>query len=177
SACPPSSVERRASVKTRAPAGQRPVPARVRGFLPATRICPDGAALDPRATLVARAAQRGDDDPSSAPELGESRSKTGSAPTNQAPSGEGNIMALVPDALAFQQRLEGFPVRTCQAGETLLSAGTATGRLLILKSGAVEVVKDEYSSLKSRRPARCSGSWLSSWISAIPPMCALRSHP
>ena len=51
-------------------------------------------------------------------------------------------MALVPDALAFQQRLEGFPVRTCQAGETLLSAGTATGRLLILKSGAVEVVKD-----------------------------------
>jgi CRP-like cAMP-binding protein len=51
-------------------------------------------------------------------------------------------MALVPDALAFQQRLEGFPVRTCQAGETLLSTGTATGRLLILKSGAVEVVKD-----------------------------------
>src|SRR5947209_12319176 len=51
-------------------------------------------------------------------------------------------MALVPDAVAFQQRLEGFPVRKCQAGETLLSAGSATGRLLILKSGAVEVVKD-----------------------------------
>jgi CRP-like cAMP-binding protein len=52
------------------------------------------------------------------------------------------IMALVPDAVAFQQRLESLPVRKCEAGETLLSAGTATGRLLILKSGAVEVVKD-----------------------------------
>lgn len=51
-------------------------------------------------------------------------------------------MALVLDAVAFQQRLEGLPVRTCQAGEKLLSAGMATGRLLILKSGAVEVVKD-----------------------------------
>ncbi len=51
-------------------------------------------------------------------------------------------MALVPDAVAFQQRLESLPVRKCQAGKTLLSAGTATGRLLILKSGAVEVVKD-----------------------------------
>ena len=70
-------------------------------------------------------------------------------------------MALVPDAVAFQQRLESLPVRKCEAGETLLSAGTATGRLLILKSGAVEVVKMAYSSLKSRRPARCSGNWLS----------------
>jgi CRP/FNR family transcriptional regulator, cyclic AMP receptor protein len=52
------------------------------------------------------------------------------------------IMALVPNAVAFQRRLEGLPVRKCQAGETLLSAGTATGRLLILKSGAVEVLKD-----------------------------------
>jgi CRP-like cAMP-binding protein len=55
---------------------------------------------------------------------------------------EETTMALVPDAVAFQQRLESLPVRKCQAGETLLSAGTATGRLLILKSGAVEVVKD-----------------------------------
>jgi CRP-like cAMP-binding protein len=52
------------------------------------------------------------------------------------------IMALVPDAVAFQQRQESLPVRKCEAGETLLAAGTATGRLLILKSGAVEVVKD-----------------------------------
>jgi CRP/FNR family transcriptional regulator, cyclic AMP receptor protein len=33
-------------------------------------------------------------------------------------------------------------VRKYQAGENVLSAGSATGRLLILKSGAVKVVKD-----------------------------------
>ena len=51
-------------------------------------------------------------------------------------------MPLVPDVKEFQAKLEGLPVRKYGTGENVLSAGSATGRLLILKSGAVEVVKD-----------------------------------
>ena len=51
-------------------------------------------------------------------------------------------MPLVPDVKEFQAKLEGLPVRKYRTGENVLSAGSATGRLLILKSGAVEVVKD-----------------------------------
>lgn len=51
-------------------------------------------------------------------------------------------MPLVPDAGVFQESLRGLPVMSCPAGETVLTAGSADGRLLVLKSGAVEVVKD-----------------------------------
>src|SRR3954453_20222233 len=51
-------------------------------------------------------------------------------------------MALVPDVSEFQAKLEGLPVRKYRTGENILSAGSATGRLLVLKRGAVEVVKD-----------------------------------
>ena len=67
-------------------------------------------------------------------------------------------MALVPDVSEFQAKLEGLPVRKYRTGENILSAGSATGRLLVLKSGAVEVSRMEYSSQRFRRPARCLGS-------------------
>ena len=51
-------------------------------------------------------------------------------------------MPLVPDVNDFQAKLEGLPVRKYEAGENVLSAGSATGRLLILRTGAVEVIKD-----------------------------------
>jgi len=51
-------------------------------------------------------------------------------------------MPLVPDAAVFQESLRGLPVMSCPAGETVLTAGSADGRLLVLRSGAVEVVKD-----------------------------------
>jgi len=51
-------------------------------------------------------------------------------------------MPLVPDAVVFQESLRGLPVMSCPAGETVLTAGSADGRLLVLRSGAVEVVKD-----------------------------------
>ena len=51
-------------------------------------------------------------------------------------------MPLVPDAAAFKERLTGLPVMRYQAGETVLSAGSAGGRLLVLRSGVVEVIKD-----------------------------------
>jgi CRP/FNR family cyclic AMP-dependent transcriptional regulator len=50
--------------------------------------------------------------------------------------------SLIPDAAAFERRLAGLPVAKHQAGETVLTAGSKTGRLLFLRNGAVEVVKD-----------------------------------
>ncbi len=46
-------------------------------------------------------------------------------------------MPLVRDIAVLQGKLDGFPLVTYQAGETVLTAGLRTGRLLILKEGAV----------------------------------------
>ena len=50
--------------------------------------------------------------------------------------------SLIPDAAAFERRLAGLPVAKHRAGETVLTAGSKTGTLLFLRSGAVGVVKD-----------------------------------
>src|SRR6516165_11933466 len=49
---------------------------------------------------------------------------------------------LIPDMAVFQRKLATLPLVTYRAGETVLSAVTKTGRLLILKEGAVAVVKE-----------------------------------
>jgi CRP/FNR family transcriptional regulator, cyclic AMP receptor protein len=51
-------------------------------------------------------------------------------------------MPLIPDMAVFQRKLATLPLATYQAGETVLSAASTTGRLLILKEGAVAVVKE-----------------------------------
>ena len=50
--------------------------------------------------------------------------------------------SLIPDAAAFERRLAGLPVVKHAANEVVLTAGSKTGRLLFLRSGAVEVIKD-----------------------------------
>jgi CRP/FNR family transcriptional regulator, cyclic AMP receptor protein len=55
---------------------------------------------------------------------------------------DGPNMPLMLDPAAFQMRLAALPVATYQVGETVLAAGTTSGRLLVLKTGAVEVMKD-----------------------------------
>jgi CRP/FNR family cyclic AMP-dependent transcriptional regulator len=50
--------------------------------------------------------------------------------------------SLIPDVATFEGRLAGLPVVKHPARETVLSAGSRTGKLLFLRSGAVEVVKD-----------------------------------
>jgi CRP/FNR family cyclic AMP-dependent transcriptional regulator len=50
--------------------------------------------------------------------------------------------SLIPDVAAFERRLAGLPVVKHPAGEVVLTAGSKTGRLLFLRSGAVEVIKD-----------------------------------
>ena len=41
-------------------------------------------------------------------------------------------MPLIPNVTDFQRKLATFPLATYQAGETVLSASSTTGRLLIL---------------------------------------------
>jgi CRP/FNR family transcriptional regulator, cyclic AMP receptor protein len=51
-------------------------------------------------------------------------------------------MPLILDPATFETKLAALPVSTYQVGETVLAAGTTSGRLLVLKTGAVEVMKD-----------------------------------
>lgn len=50
-------------------------------------------------------------------------------------------MTLTHDAARWQQRLAALPLERFAAGETVFAEGTRTGRLLILKAGAVSVAK------------------------------------
>ena len=50
-------------------------------------------------------------------------------------------MPLTQDAEVWQRRLAAFPLASYNAGETVFSQGTKTGRLLILKTGRVSIVK------------------------------------
>ena len=50
---------------------------------------------------------------------------------------------MLPDKAAFQERLGALPLATYKAGETILTAGSRTGLLLILKTGKVAVIKDQ----------------------------------
>jgi CRP-like cAMP-binding protein len=50
-------------------------------------------------------------------------------------------MTLTHDSEIWQQRLAALPLASHGAGETVFTEGTKTGRLLILKSGAVSIVK------------------------------------
>ena len=52
-------------------------------------------------------------------------------------------MPLIPDKAAFQNSFASLPLVTYQPGETVIVAGSKTERLLILKTGAVAVVKDD----------------------------------
>ena len=51
-------------------------------------------------------------------------------------------MPLIPNISVFRSKLAGFPIATYQAGETVVAAGSTTGRLLILRKGLVAVLKE-----------------------------------
>jgi hypothetical protein len=76
-------------------------------------------------------------------------------------------MPLIPDIAVFQRKLATLPVVTYQAGETVLSAASTTGRLLILKEGAVAVVKEGVEIARVTEPGAVFGE-LSGWISRTP---------
>ena len=51
-------------------------------------------------------------------------------------------MPLIANAAAFQISLTALPVSTFQPGEVVLAAGSRTGRLFVLRHGAVEIMRD-----------------------------------
>jgi CRP-like cAMP-binding protein len=66
-------------------------------------------------------------------------------------------MPLFQDPAVFQKRLAGLPIMKCQSGEDLLTAGSKTGKLFFLKSGAVEVTKDGMQIAKVSTPGAVFG--------------------
>ncbi|HEY1301755.1 MAG TPA: cyclic nucleotide-binding domain-containing protein [Stellaceae bacterium] len=66
-------------------------------------------------------------------------------------------MSLVPDAVAFEEKLAGLSVTKYSAGEDVLTAGSSTGKLFVLRKGAVEVVKDGVPIAKIAAPGAVLG--------------------
>ena len=66
-------------------------------------------------------------------------------------------MPLIPDVTVFQKKLTTFPLATYRAGQTVLSAAATTGRLLILKEGAVVVLKEGVEIARVTEPGAVFG--------------------
>jgi CRP/FNR family cyclic AMP-dependent transcriptional regulator len=66
-------------------------------------------------------------------------------------------MPLIPNIALFQRKLGGFPIATYQAGETVIAAASTSGRLLILRTGAVAVLRDGVEIATVREPGAVFG--------------------
>jgi CRP/FNR family cyclic AMP-dependent transcriptional regulator len=64
---------------------------------------------------------------------------------------------LISDMTVFQRKLATLPLVTYRAGESVLTAGSTTGRLLILKEGAVEVVREGTQMAEVAEPGAVFG--------------------
>jgi CRP/FNR family transcriptional regulator, cyclic AMP receptor protein len=66
-------------------------------------------------------------------------------------------MPLVLDAATFQKKCAGLSMVRLQAGENVLTTGTKTERLFVLRRGSVEVVKDGVQIAKVSAPGAVFG--------------------
>ena len=66
-------------------------------------------------------------------------------------------MSQAPDAAFFEKGLAALPLATYQAEEVVLAAGSKTGLLLVLKKGAVSVVKNGVEIAKVAEPGAVFG--------------------
>jgi CRP/FNR family transcriptional regulator, cyclic AMP receptor protein len=66
-------------------------------------------------------------------------------------------MPLISNSAAFQKSFANLPIASLQAGETVFLSGSRTGRLMILKKGAVAVVKDGVEIAKVSEPGAVFG--------------------
>jgi CRP-like cAMP-binding protein len=68
-----------------------------------------------------------------------------------------NEHAVGLDGAAFEKKLAALPLVTYRAGETVLSAGSKTGQLLILKTGTVVILKDSIEIARVEEPGAVIG--------------------
>jgi CRP/FNR family cyclic AMP-dependent transcriptional regulator len=68
-----------------------------------------------------------------------------------------DIMPGIPDTTVFQKMLAALPLVTYRAGDTVFTAGSRTGLLLILEKGSVAVVKDTTEIAKVTEPGAVFG--------------------
>jgi CRP-like cAMP-binding protein len=66
-------------------------------------------------------------------------------------------MPLIPDVDAFQKSLAALPVSTYQPGETVLAAGSMTKRVLVLRRGVVEIMREGIQIAKVAEPGAVFG--------------------
>ena len=66
-------------------------------------------------------------------------------------------MTVMHDREAWQRKLAELPLAAYEAGETVFVEGTKTGRLLILKSGAVSIFKGEVEFAQVAEPGAVFG--------------------
>ncbi len=66
-------------------------------------------------------------------------------------------MPPIHDAEVWQARLAALPLETYEVGETVFAEGTKTGRLLILKSGAVSIVRSGIEIATVAKPGAVFG--------------------
>lgn len=66
-------------------------------------------------------------------------------------------MPLIPDSAVFQKSFATLPVASFQPGETVFLAGSRTGRLMILKKGAVAIVKEGVEIARVAEPGAVFG--------------------
>jgi CRP/FNR family transcriptional regulator, cyclic AMP receptor protein len=66
-------------------------------------------------------------------------------------------MALIHDPELWEKRLAALPLARYEAGETVFAEGTKTGRLLILKSGAVSIFKGDIEFAQVAEPGAVFG--------------------
>ena len=64
---------------------------------------------------------------------------------------------LILDLSVVRRKFATLPLVTYQAGETVLSAGSTTGRLLFLKEGAVTVEKEGVQIARVTEPGAVFG--------------------
>ena len=66
-------------------------------------------------------------------------------------------MAVIHDRAAWQSKLAALSLESFDAGETVLAEGTKTGRLLILKSGALGIFKGDIEFAQVAEPGAVFG--------------------
>jgi signal-transduction protein with cAMP-binding, CBS, and nucleotidyltransferase domain len=64
---------------------------------------------------------------------------------------------LIVEPSQVLEKVSGFPLRAFERGDVVLSEGSATHRLLFLKRGAVDVVKDEVELTRVSEPGAVFG--------------------